>query len=312
MARIHHKKKCCWLFRNDQKTWQTFAPEDSKKLEQAVASYSDGMVLQRNHGIYYIDFDQYTQTNTDTGRVRPVQRIRSGSQWMFENSACSVARQGTNSNGGGWSAFTKEVRDKLETALFNHEECVILELGDDTLFVDLQRWTITNLTTNVSCAIQVGDERKCRARRNSLTASSKQEIAYGGARNDQEHNRPSFKSAIELKESSECSDSERTASTYLSPESSECESGSRSIPTLSLGRINADSPLWMWRNNEGLWSTFDDDVIGDIERAFKRGETGMIMNLGPKTEPFFLDLVEMTQTNLSTGFVRNIERRVDW
>lgn len=324
-----------WLWRSDYETWEMFSEKDIVKLEQAQASYSNSLILERPEDVYYIDIEKMTQTNTTTGRMRLLQRVIPGAQWIFEDSPATAAAtaeggdeiQSSSEETGRWTAFSWHENTQLEAALFAREDCLILERDAETVYVDLQRWSLTNLTTNTfTCAIKVATPNQggLEPRRpKSITVPSSPYMEQGNssvvslADGDK---KPAARKNIPRTSWMSASASEishRTASTASAGDSdfsSQEGHPSQHHHHFANSNISMDDALWLWRNEEGLWSTFDDSIAFDIEASFSKGETGVVVRRGAKDEgsAYYLDLVEMTQTNMATGYVRNIERREDW
>ena len=329
MPRHHHhqqqqqqqQQQSVWLWRSDYETWEMFNQEDMAKMERAQAAYSNGLVLERKDNVYYIDLLNKTQTNTDTGRMRLLQHVTSGSQWIFQDSPSAASPTDGDENQsseerGQWTAFSKQDTAKLEAALFAGQDCVILDRDSETLYVDLQRWTLNNLTTNTTRAIKLATEErdaKPAAVQVSTVPNDEDSRAYTAPSITKPQS--SRTSQTSWERSSE--GSERTCSTTSAAES---ESSLEEAPeelAHPYASNASDEVLWLWRDDQGLWSTFDDQIANDIEASFAKGETGVVVQRGSDSNGgdgvcYFLDLVEMTQTNLMSGYIRNIERREDW
>lgn len=69
------KSQALWRWHNDSHDWTNFDDEFTDAIERSWATGANDMVFQRGHTQYYIDLQNLTQTNIDTGRVRPIQRV---------------------------------------------------------------------------------------------------------------------------------------------------------------------------------------------------------------------------------------------
>jgi WWE domain len=69
------KSQALWRWHNDSHEWTSFDEDFADALERSWATGASDMVFQRGQTQYYIDLQNLTQTNIDTGRVRPVQRV---------------------------------------------------------------------------------------------------------------------------------------------------------------------------------------------------------------------------------------------
>ena len=349
------QQRSMWLWRSDYETWETFDQEEMAKIQKAHNACSNGLVLERGDAVYYIDLAKNTQTNTTTGRMRLLQHVPSGSRWVHQATPSSsalitddVENQGTSDKSGPWTAFSTQEAARLEEALFARNDCVILERGAETLYVDFQRWIMTDLARHSTRNIQLVDSStvienpKPVAVRASATDPKKEIDARVLLSSSVTKSPPAFASmastwqegllgkAVTRTSWMRSSDgSERTCSTTSTGESDSsvlCEASDEDLAAPFKNRgSGSDDVLWLWRDNQGLWSTFEEQEAVAIEGAFAKGETGVVMQRGGPPEPsassnnggdesttYFLDLIDMTQTNLQTGFVRNIERREHW
>lgn len=64
--------------------------------------------------------------------------------------------------------------------------------------------------------------------------------------------------------------------------------------------------MWLWRDDYGLWSCYDDELAQALEDSWVKGETGVLVNRGSAS--YYADFLEMTQTNIDTGLSRLIKR----
>jgi WWE domain len=69
------RSQALWRWHNDSHDWTNFDDEFTDALERSWATGAGDMVFQRGHTQYYIDLQNLTQTNIDTGRARPIQRV---------------------------------------------------------------------------------------------------------------------------------------------------------------------------------------------------------------------------------------------
>ena len=334
-----------------------FDQEETAKIQKAHNAYGNGLVLERGDAVYYIDLSKNTQTNTTTGRMRLLKHVPPGSRWVHQTTpspsaliADGVEAQCSSYKIGPWTAFSTQEAARLEEALFARNDCVILERGADNLYVDFQRWTMTDLATNSTRNIQLADsstviqdENTCKPEsvRGSTTVPKK-EFDSRVLLSSSVTKPPPALASMSSSWQEGCGDvmraswrrssdgSERTCSTTSTTGESdssplyEASDEDLAAPFRNRGG-SSDDVLWLWRDNQGLWSTFEEQEAVDIEGAFAKGETGVVVQRGKSSASsasskydgvddttYFLDLIDMTQTNLHTGFVRNIERREHW
>ena len=268
-------------------SWTAFSQQETAKLEEALFARNEGVVLERGADTFYVDFQRWIMTDLKRNTAHSIQLANSIINPPVDSDLNSTSR----------STLTAAVdRPKKEM-----ESRVLLGSSSATRPPPLTTYVFRPPPSSPWQEI-LGKNYSAPSSWMLASASSEGTGSTVSTRDSQ--------SSI-LYEAS----AEDLAAPFMNKRNSNNGSGRRNS--------NSDA-LWLWRNNEGRWSTFDDRDALTIEKAFVKGETGVVLqrvrslsssnqsdNDGNRTT-YFLDLVDMTQTNLQTNYVRKIERREDW
>lgn len=259
--------KRLWLWLSDEGNWERFSAKDNAAIEKALKDGNHGLMLERNHTAYFLDLSRRTQTNGCTGRMRPIRPVTRGAHWLVEDANDSTVLT---------PYFSEPELEEMEKTLFySKQECYILQRGDQTHYVDLLRWTVTDLSTDCTRNIHV---------------SSSQDL-------------PPCKEQSSL-DGSDCTESCTSSESSSSSDGTDGTAASyhQQVPTDK----KSSSGTWRWERDSDSWSAFDDDIAAAIEATWESGASEMMFERG--SDVYFVDLKNLTQINIETGFTRAIER----
>lgn len=299
-----------WLWLADDESWERFDARETGVIAKALDKGHKGAILERGSTHYYLDLIRLTQTNACTGRRRPIYNVKRGAaNWM-------VQQQHQQCMTDTWQCFSKKETKQLEKAFFGGSDFVVLNRDDGTqCYVDLAKWTLTCLDSNISCYIKITPA-------NGTTPA----ISYSIGREEEEQSHRRHKGSAFLHESG----SERTSTTVCVEEEEESPSVSahdsvdgaeehqaqdtiidqdkavKAAAADSTTRRRKNRAAWKWHNDTDSWSTYEDDIVDAIEQSWATGANDMVVQQG-QTQ-YYIDLQKLTQTNIDTGFTRPIQR----
>lgn len=282
-----------WLYKSDEDdAWERFHPDHNKALVHAQAVRHTGVILEQASKMYYIDLERQVQTNVETGQQRPLRFVRSGYTWLVSNLAISqpvprihqVEKDQRSPPPPSWEPyFTAQDMVELEATLFSGgQDCVILQREpNESLYVDLVKWTLTNLFTCMTYSIKPMEPNPM--------MSLKKEGKKGQLKQDQEQHQ---------QEPEECKMPQGIAVCKDDCSHTEVEEEEDDAPII----------LWQWRNEYGLWTCYDDNVTAAIEQAYLEGDSGLVVQPAATTASYLVDFQDMSQTNMISGISRSVQR----
>lgn len=330
-----------WLWLSDEENWERFSAADAAKIEHTLSIGDKGLVLERNYTTYFLDLLRFTQTSARTGTRRRIRRVQRCSLWFardspsepWESFSRAEERDLEEAFFEGSESFILQRTGGDEVHYVDFMKWTVIDLSDN--FTRQMKAVGEGEDVN---ADQGEEETSARA---SITSSGTSTIASVAAsakiekeavKNHQEPARLKIDSesakisdaaipqqAKRLPQDEIVDDGDITVTTLPEDYDSSHHSneilpiGSNETPTFSGSSkpirrsiSQRSRPSWRWEDDGASWAPFDEETSAAIERSWEFGAPEMVFERS--STAYFVDLVNLTQTNTHTGNTRPIQR----
>ncbi|CAB9511495.1 expressed unknown protein [Seminavis robusta] len=288
-----------WLWLADDESWERFDEQETSVIMTAVGKGHKGAILQRGSVAYFLDLLRLTQTNAVTGRRRPIYSVQKGANWLVQSES--------SPKGDGWIPFTHKETLQLEEAFFAGSDFSVVNRDNGSAcYVDLAKWTLTCLSTNATCFIKITPNTA------AANDQTQQSSAAKSQQQQQHYKDQHYKSSQPQQQQQHYKDQhyKTDRSTSSSPAEDDYDAsyyGQQQIIVNNSDNSNRKNRAsWRWHNDSHSWTSYNDEITDAIEQAWATGANDLVF-VHENTQ-YYVDLANLTQTNIDTGYTRPIQR----